>query len=117
MGKFFLEHSNGKSFYSCRKCSTCIAAKDDVHNNKFLYNYERGYLFRKSVNITCEKLQLIDMSTGLHYIRNVRCKYCKLKLGLKYEYAIKCTERYKEGMFLLALKLLKECSGFDNPKE
>jgi protein yippee-like 5 len=39
------------------------------------------------------------MLTGRHFVRDVFCKKCAVKLGWIYEFATDDSQRYKEGLF------------------
>lgn len=52
------------------------------------------------------------MLTGRHFVRDVFCKKCSVKLGWMYEYACEETQRYKEGNVILEKALISESAGF-----
>jgi hypothetical protein len=54
------------------------------------------------------------MLTGRHFVRDVACKKCAVKLGWMYEFACEETQRYKEGRVILERALIAESEGFSN---
>lgn len=52
------------------------------------------------------------MLTGRHFVRDVSCKKCAVKLGWMYEFAYEETQRYKEGHVILERALISESEGF-----
>ena len=51
------------------------------------------------------------MLTGMHFVRDVLCKSCKVKLGWFYEFATEENQRYKEGQVILERALINEHDG------
>ena len=64
-------------------------------------------------------VQVRQMLTGRHIVRDVSCKNCNVKLGWVYEYATEDNQRYKEGKVILERALVNEQDGIDedNPKD
>ncbi len=52
------------------------------------------------------------MLTGRHFVRDVTCKKCDVKLGWMYEFAMEETQRYKEGRVILERAMINESEGF-----
>lgn len=52
------------------------------------------------------------MLTGRHFVRDVFCKKCAVKLGWIYEFATDDSQRYKEGRVILERALISESEGF-----
>ncbi len=51
------------------------------------------------------------MLTGKHWVRDVFCKKCNIKLGWMYEYADEEEQRYKEAKVILEKALVREKDG------
>lgn len=52
------------------------------------------------------------MLTGRHFVRDVTCKKCSVKLGWMYEFAHEVEQMYKEGHVILERALISESEGF-----
>mgnify|MGYP002789946800 CR=1 FL=1 len=52
------------------------------------------------------------MLTGRHFVRDVSCKKCSVKLGWMYEFACDEQQKYKEGRVILERALISESEGF-----
>ena len=54
------------------------------------------------------------MLTGDHWVRDVHCKKCQLRLGWMYEFAAEDIERYKEAKTILEKALVIERKGIED---
>ena len=54
------------------------------------------------------------MLTGDHWVRDVHCKKCQLRLGWMYEFAAEDVERYKEAKTILEKALVTESKGIED---
>ena len=52
------------------------------------------------------------MLTGRHFVRDVACKKCGVKLGWIYEFATDEAQKYKEGHVILERALISESEVF-----
>ena len=59
------------------------------------------------------RLEEREMITGSHFVRDVFCKRCRLKLGWIYEMAVQPAQRYKEGCVILEKALITRQEGID----
>ena len=83
-----------------------------------MFNSRRNAVCLKLVSF-CSDVQVRQMLTGRHIVRDVSCKNCNVKLGWVYEYATEDNQRYKEGKVILERALVNEQDGIDedNPKD
>lgn len=65
--------------------------------NIFLGATGPAFLFKNVVNIIFSKVEVRQMLTGKHLVRDVFCKNCSNKLGWMYEFAYDYGQTYKEG--------------------
>jgi hypothetical protein len=112
MGRLFLEHLGGARLYSCANCDTVLTNKNECYSTRFTGATGRAFLFTNVVNIFPGEITLREMLTGKHYVRDVYCKKCSVKLGWMYEFAIESEQRYKEGRVILERALISESEGF-----
>lgn len=92
MGRNFLEHYGGSVIYTCRTCKTFLSNKERRESTKFFgrcFCFDmkignligvtgRAYLFREVANLDYGPAKKSEMTTGLHFIRDVSCKICKV---------------------------------------
>ncbi|CAF0709192.1 unnamed protein product [Brachionus calyciflorus] len=77
-------------------------------STRFTGTTGRAFLFNKAVNLIFNDLQEKMMLTGRHFVRDVSCKKCLVKLGWMYEYACEEGQEYKEGHVILEKALITE---------
>jgi len=118
MGRIYLEHIGGKRLFSCAQCDTFLTNRNELISTRFTGATGRAFLFNKVVNLRYSDVQVRQMLTGRHIVRDVSCKNCNVKLGWVYEYATEDNQRYKEGKVILERALVNEQDGIDedNPK-
>ncbi|RNA39873.1 yippee-like 5 [Brachionus plicatilis] len=112
MGRVFLEHTGGSCLYSCGNCDTVLTNKNELVSSRFNGATGRAFLFKSAVNLVVNEVQERVMLTGRHFVRDVFCKKCSVKLGWMYEFACEETQRYKEGNVILEKALISESIGF-----
>jgi len=119
MGRIYLEHIGGKRLFSCAQCDTFLTNRNELISTRFTGATGRAFLFNKVVNLRYSDVQVRQMLTGRHIVRDVSCKNCNVKLGWVYEYATEDNQRYKEGKVILERALVNEQDGIDedNPKD
>jgi hypothetical protein len=86
----------------------------------YLGSSGKAYLFKDVRNIIVSQIEIKDMTTGKHIVRDVFCKLCKSRLGWTYEMAIPEKQRYKEGQYILEQNFIERRRGIGNkekPKE
>eukprot|EP00092_Neocalanus_flemingeri_P034668 GFUD01037716.1.p1 GENE.GFUD01037716.1~~GFUD01037716.1.p1 ORF type:complete len:300 (-),score=79.98 GFUD01037716.1:61-960(-) len=94
---------------ACRSCNTGLTNWGELNSNtEFRGDFGRAYLFNKVANLNYGKVMDRLMVTGHHKVRDVFCKICDMKLGWKYESAQEDKQKYKEGKFILEMKLVRE---------
>ena len=112
MGRIYLEHLGGIRLFSCAQCDTFLTNRNELISTRFTGATGRAFLFKKVVNVIYDKeREEREMLTGMHYVRDVSCKYCKVKLGWFYEFATEENQRYKEGQVILERALINEHDG------
>lgn len=101
--------STDHSVFSCRKCRTAIALRDDLLSKSFWAKSGRAYLFRHAMNIVMGPKEERQLITGNFVIANIYCHTCGEGMGWKYIQAYNEREKYKEGKFIIEKsKILKE---------
>ncbi|KAL3521682.1 hypothetical protein ACH5RR_019831 [Cinchona calisaya] len=96
-------------FYSCRKCRTPVALRDDLLSKKFVAKYGGAYMFTRAMNIVLGQKQDRQLITGKYDVSEVFCSNCNEYLGWKYIRSYDTREKYKEGRFVIEkAKILKE---------
>lgn len=78
---------------------------------KFRATYGKGFLYRKAYNFTLDAPKEMEMTTGLHTVRDIRCGRCNQYVGWKYEKAQHESENYKIGKYLMEGEMLKSVTG------
>ena len=111
MGRIYLEHLGGSRLFSCAQCDTFLTNRDELISTRFTGATGRAFLFKKVVNVIHGEREKREMLTGMHFVRDVLCKSCKVKLGWFYEFAIEENQRYKEGQVILERALINEHDG------
>uniref|UniRef100_A0A182PFM6 Protein yippee-like n=1 Tax=Anopheles epiroticus TaxID=199890 RepID=A0A182PFM6_9DIPT len=94
MGKIFLEHMNGPELFNCGHCDTNITTKGELISTRFVGESGAAFLFKRAVNLIYSEPFNRKLITGWHVVRDVRCKYCLLKLGWMYEFAVPHAQQY-----------------------
>jgi hypothetical protein len=91
MGFLHLIYLEKENIYVCSNCSIHLSTKDDIISKSFQARHGKGYLFHTvygfilySVNINLGHLEDRQMSTGLHTVCDVYCKFCLTTIGWKY---------------------------------
>lgn len=72
----------------------------------FKGQHGEAYLFNTVVNVTQGEPAERNMTTGGHIVRDINCRHCKETVGWKYDKAYNPTQKYKEGKYILEVKLL-----------
>lgn len=75
-------------------------------SQNFRGTHGKAYLFNAVVNITQAEADERNMTTGLHLVRDIKCRQCKVTVGWKYDKAFEASEKYKEGKYILEADLL-----------
>lgn len=73
----------------------------------FRGTHGRAHLFRRLVNVRAAEPETRDMSTGKHIVRDVFCVGCDAGVGWVYDKAWEESQRYKEGMYILEMELVR----------
>lgn len=108
MGRIFLDHLGGVRVVLCAKCGTPLACREDCESGNYQGSSGKAFLFTRAVNLTHSEVQERHMMTGKHYVRDVFCKGCRVKLGWMYEFACPDSQRHKEGKVILERLFIKE---------
>ena len=111
MGRIYLEHLGGSRLFSCAQCDTFLTNRDELISTRFTGATGRAFLFKKVVNVIHDEREEREMLTGMHFVRDVLCKSCKVKVGWFYEFATEENQRYKEGQVILERALIIEHDG------
>ncbi|CAI2350894.1 unnamed protein product [Caenorhabditis sp. 36 PRJEB53466] len=111
MGLKFFENVGGNKIFICAECSVYLADKSSCQSTEFTGITGQAYLFKNVVNVSYGPMDLREMRTGNHYVRDVSCQSCDTKLGWMYELAPKNEERYKEGSVILERVYIIETDG------
>ena len=85
--------------------------RDELISTTFHGATGRAFLFKKVVNVIYDEREEREMLTGMHFVRDVLCKSCKVKVGWFYEFATEQNQRYKEGHVILERALINEHDG------
>lgn len=78
--------------------------------NPAIWNFRFKPIILILITYTLKKIKV--MLTGRHFVRDVSCKKCAVKLGWIYEFAYEEGQRYKEGHVILERALISESEGF-----
>lgn len=108
MGRLFLEHMGGNRVYSCDRCDTFLTNRSQLLSKSFTGTTGTAFLFNRVVNLVHSEVHDRHMLTGQHFVRDVSCKKCGVKLGWMYEFAKPSAQRFKEGKVILEQALIKE---------
>merc|ERR1712061_978024 len=103
----------GASASSPARSATPSSPTGTSSSRRFTGATGRAFLFNKVVNLRYSDVQVRQMLTGRHIVRDVSCKNCNVKLGWVYEYATEDNQRYKEGKVILERALVNEQDGID----
>ncbi|CAB3409177.1 unnamed protein product [Caenorhabditis bovis] len=106
MGIKFLENIPGTFSYHCVTCGVFLSPVEEVLSDNFTGVTGPAMLFKSAKNLRYGACDKREMLTGLHYVRDIFCLNCDVKLGWMYEMALVDTERYKEGAVILEKKLI-----------
>ncbi|CAD6190691.1 unnamed protein product [Caenorhabditis auriculariae] len=118
MGLKFLENWGGRAVYSCEKCGNYLSNGSEVLSTNFTGVTGQAYLFRRVANLRLGEIDVREMITGKHHVRDAFCVCCEAKLGWMYEFAWNDSERYKEGAITLERKLISKSDGLkDDPQK
>tara|TARA_B110000285_G_C14941391_1_gene522181 strand:- start:407 stop:826 length:420 start_codon:yes stop_codon:yes gene_type:complete len=101
MGRLFLENLDSEKVYCCKKCKSHLVDKDQLISKNFHGKTGRAFLFNKAVNVDLGPPKDKVMMTGLHTVKSVMCKSCRLEIGWTYVFAYEASEKYKEGKFIV----------------
>uniref|UniRef100_A0AC35U8K2 Protein yippee-like n=1 Tax=Rhabditophanes sp. KR3021 TaxID=114890 RepID=A0AC35U8K2_9BILA len=115
MGRLFLEHHNGRKIISCIRCGTYISSTDQIMSTQFTGSTGEAALFKKAYNYKEGEVELREMTSGKHYVRDVKCKKCNHKLGWMYEFAVDPKFDYKEARVILENNLTSRSQGIQDP--
>lgn len=111
MGRQFLENFGGRRIFSCARCHTYLTNIENFLSDSFRGSTGKALLFGAVTNVDMSEIELKNMLTGDHYVRDVNCKRCKARLGWMYEMALNHTQVYKEGRVILEQRLIVESLG------
>lgn len=109
MGRLFLEHMGGDRVVVCIKCDTPLTNRDSFESGNYLGSTGKAVLYAAAVNLRYSDVQERTMLTGKHFVRDVYCKTCDVKMGWTYEFAVEEGQRHKEGKVILEKAFIKEC--------
>lgn len=101
MGVKFFEHLGGRTMYLCSTCLCYLTNKEHLISSRFTSSSGPALLFRKVVNIEYGEREFRHFVTGDHFVRDIYCKKCSVRLGWFYEFATENNQRYKEGKTIL----------------
>lgn len=101
MGRLFLEYLDAHKIYCCKKCLNHLVDKEQLVSKNFHGKTGRAYLFNKVVNVDTGPEKDKMMMTGLHTVKSVMCKQCRVVIGWTYVFAYEESEKYKEGKFIV----------------
>ncbi|CAI9086947.1 OLC1v1020889C1 [Oldenlandia corymbosa var. corymbosa] len=93
--------ATGNPFYSCRKCRSPLALRDDLLSKSFVAKSGGAFLFRNAKNIVLGKTEDRQLLTGKFETADIYCSKCGEGLGWKYIRAYDPSQVYKEGRFIL----------------
>ena len=108
MGRIFLEHMGGARVVLCNKCGTPLTNRESRESDNYQGSSGKAYLFTRAINLRYSVVRQRQMMTGSHYVRDVFCKGCSVKLGWMYEFACPTDQRHKEGKVILEKSFIKE---------
>ena len=101
MGRLFIEQLDADQVYCCRRCAIHLVSLQSRVSKHFCGASGRAYLFDWAVNVKALREKDVEMSTGLHKIKKIQCKQCRIIIGWTYVYAYEASEKYKEGKFII----------------
>ncbi|KAI6456596.1 hypothetical protein MCOR04_005381 [Pyricularia oryzae] len=107
MGLRYNEYLTGDSILVCKGCRAHMANQTDLVSRSFRGTHGRAHLFRRLVNVRAAEPETRDMSTGKHIVRDVFCVGCDPGVGWVYDKAWEESQRYKEGMYILEMELVR----------
>ncbi|PWN29661.1 yippee-like protein [Jaminaea rosea] len=100
---FLLSH---KRVYGCGTCHSHLSTEECIVSRQFNGQHGKAYLFDQVVNVYFGDAEDRHMTTGMHTVRDIRCRKCAAVLGWKYDRAFVQTEKYKEGKFILEKNIM-----------
>ena len=111
MGVLFLEHLGGKKYYVCIACDNYLTKEDCLMSTRFTSTSGPAKLFSQVVNVIHGERYARNLMTGRHFVRDVFCKRCGMRVGWFYEFAERERQEYKEGKTVLedAMLRVEEC--------
>lgn len=101
MGREFLLYQDSVNVYACKDCKTHLSAKSKVISKNFKGKYGRCFLVDKMINVAEGPREEKILLTGVHIVKDVFCKGCKVYAGWTYVTAYEAMEKYKEGKFII----------------
>lgn len=104
----------GSRVYSCDRCDTFLTNRQQLLSKSFTGTTGTAFLFNRVVNLVQSEVHDRHMLTGRHFVRDVSCKKCGVKLGWMYEFAKPANQRFKEGKVILEQALIKETITFND---
>lgn len=101
MGRLFLENLDTEEVYICKKCKIHLVSRNQLVSKNFHGKTGRAFLFNQAVNVDFGPPKDKIMMTGLHTVKSLICKQCRLTIGWTYVFAYEESEKYKEGKFII----------------
>mmetsp|Transcript_21129 Transcript_21129/g.3439 ORF Transcript_21129/g.3439 Transcript_21129/m.3439 type:complete len:82 (-) Transcript_21129:1610-1855(-) len=81
MGKLFKQYIDSRRIYICRQCKSHITSHKELVSKTFTGQYGRAFLFNTAINISKGPPEEKALLTGLHIVRDIFCKFCRLLIG------------------------------------
>ena len=103
----------GVGYYTCAGCANFVASCADLESSHFRGSTGLASLFVRTYNTILGKTDRKRLLSGVHLVRDVECKKCRVKLGWFYEFAWDRRNMNKEGKTCLENSLLVEVNNYD----
>lgn len=108
MGRIFLEYLTAKTYYACKKCDAHFVDQKDLVSKSFHGRTGKAYLFDNVINLNYGPAEEKSMMTGLHVVKDIKCRQCGTKIGWTYVQAYEESQKYKEGKFIIEKAYFKK---------
>jgi hypothetical protein len=102
--------------YACATCRTHLCSADSVVSRAFHGRHGRAFLVGECVNTRELAAESRVLLTGVHTVRDCRCRGCGTVVGWRYVHAEETAQQYKVGKYIVERECIVREEGWrDEP--
>ncbi|CCH61817.1 hypothetical protein TBLA_0F02780 [Henningerozyma blattae CBS 6284] len=95
--------------YGCKSCRSHLSSQTQIMSKDYRGKTGDAYLMNNVVNVTMGDVEKRTMITGDYLVCDIHCHWCNSVVGWKYLKSQRNDQKYKEGKYILELKMICNC--------